>query len=557
MLNIEIQAYLKLVESIDTPVSLSCWLLAKHGEWDQLVTKVIDPYHYCDASSFADDYLVTSVMKKNVNLPTSFDRRKAALAGFFDSERQCAITNASIRGFIKDPLSVSPELFTVVINAQRIIWEILGPLTRSKLSYARENMRFGPGATTSVSGRDVTPSRKFTGSLHVTPRLSPYWLSLVPPLWREACNDITVRAASKVTCVPKNAKTDRIIAIEPHLNIFCQLGFGSLLKDRLRRFGLDLSDQTRNQQLAKTAIERGLATIDLKSASDSVSRELVWLLLPVEWASALDLSRSEYAEVDGIEVRLEKFSSMGNGYTFELESLIFYAVALAVCSNERTLMDPMHIDKPYVSVYGDDIIVPAVHASALIEALNFLGFSVNTSKTFLDGRFFESCGTDYFDGINVRPFYWDGERDDPSMILYRMANALRRYASRRLGGLGCDARLLPAWLYLISQLSKDRRMVRIPDGFGDGGLISNWDESTPSKVRLGGKRFDPSWEGWVGWQYVNTGQDREAMPLGLLLAQLVALPAISTSGREPIRGFHRYRRQPAFFNSWTSLGPWM
>jgi len=555
MLNIEVQAYLKLVESLDTPVSLSCWLLAKNGEWDQLVSKTIDPMNYSDANSFADDYLAVSVLRKNQRLPTSFDRRKVAVEKFHDSERTCAETNERLRGFIKDP-SGSPMMLTAVMNAQRIIWEILGPLTRSKLAFAEKNMRFGPGATTAVSGRDVTPSRKFTGSLHVTPRLYPYWKSLVPKLWREATTDIALRGASKVTCVPKDAKTDRLIAIEPHLNIYCQLGFGALLRDRLRRFGLDLNDQTRNQRLAKAAIDRGLATIDLSSASDSVSRELVWLLLPPEWAAALDLSRSEYAEVDGVEHRLEKFSSMGNGYTFELESLIFYALALAVCPNERPCTSLKDIDEPYVSVYGDDIIVPGTNAGVLIEVLNFLGFSTNISKTFLAGRFFESCGTDYFDAINVRPFFWRGERDDPSQILFRMANSIRRYASRRLNHLGCDRRFLPAWLYVVSQLSPEKRRTRIPDGFGDGGLISNFDEATPSKARLGG-RFDPSWEGWVGHQYVNTGQDREAVPLGLLLAQLVALPVHASDGREPIRGWHRYRRQPAFFPCWPSLGAWV
>jgi hypothetical protein len=382
----------------------------------------------------------------------------------------------------------------------------------------------------------------------VTPRLYPYWHCLVPTLWREAAPDISLRAASKVTCVPKDSKTDRIIAIEPHLNIYVQLGFGALIRRQLKRFGLDLDDQTRNQKLASSAGKRNLATIDLSSASDTVSRELVWLLLPFEWAAALDLSRTEYAEIKGVEHRLEKFSSMGNGYTFELESLIFYALALAVAHQRED-----------VSAYGDDIILPAANAPFLIKALDFLGFSVNTRKTFLAGRFFESCGKDFFDGANVRPFFWKGEPDWKSQTLFRMANQVRRYAHQRLNGLGCDKRLLGVWLYLFSEMSDSDRRIRIPDGFGDGGLVSNLDEATPQRVghsvyRHVGHR---SWEGFTVRAYVSAKQVRRAEPLGLLLSQLVALPASASYGCEPIRGYQRYCKHPLLFPQWTSLGAWI
>jgi len=540
---IERKAYLKLTESIDSPVSLSCWMLAHYEEWDQLVEKSIDPLHYNDANVFADDYLCVSVLRKNQRLPTSFDRKKNAYEKFFDSERVCAEANKRIRGFVDGTISVPPEISLVLERAQAIIWQILGPLTAPKLQYAESNMRFGPGATTSVSGRDVTPSRKFTSSLHVTPRLYPYWRALVPRLWASAITDVTLRCASKVTCVPKDAKTDRIIAIEPHLNIYVQLGIGALIRRQLKRFGVDLNDQTRNQKLAQSASETGLATIDLSSASDTVSRELVWLLLPFEWASLLDLPRTEYAEVEGVEHKLEKFSSMGNGFTFELESLIFFALAFA-CSGERA----------GTNAYGDDIILPQASAPILIQALDFLGFSVNTRKTFLAGRFFESCGMDFFDGVNVRPFFWKGEREEVTMVLYSHANSVRRYAHRRLNGLGCDIRFLPTWLYLVSRLSDSDRRVRIPDGYGDGGLISNFDEATPSRARQ--HKDMEGWEGYFSSAYVNVGKVRSANPLGLLLAELCCKPSRATYGYEPIRGYQRYRKQPLLFPEWPSLGPW-
>jgi len=569
MFDIECKAYLKVCESIDSPVSLSCWMLASYGEWDTLVEKQVDPLHYNNASSFADDYLVCSILRKNHRVPTSFDREANAYEKFFDSERVCKETNERIRALVNGTISVPPEISHVLETARGIIWQVLGPLTGSKLQYAESNMRFGPGATTSVSGRDVTPSRKFTGSLHVTPRLYPYWPCLVPHLWRASVSDIKLRAASKVTCVPKDAKTDRIIAIEPHLNIFVQLGAGALIRKQLKYFGVDLNDQTRNQKLASSALVTKLATIDLSSASDTVSRELVWFLLPFEWSAFLDLSRTEYAEVRGEDIRLEKFSSMGNGYTFELESLIFYSLAVAAAGGRAG-----------VNAYGDDIILPAASAPVLIETLNFLGFSVNTRKTFLAGRFYESCGMDFFDGINVRPFFWRGMRDDRTMVLYHMANSLRRYAHMRHGRLSCDKRFLPAWLYVISRLPDRERRYRIPDGYGDGGLIGNLDEAMPRKSKYG-------LEGWECTCYVASPRYRNAEPLGLLVANLVGgssytsallpretsglsdnqflrigyrkirrLPTRASYGVEPMRGHLRYCKHQVLFPTWTSLGSW-
>lgn len=544
MFNIENQAYLKICESIDSPVSLCCALLVKYKEWDQLVEKQVDPLHYNSSSAFADDHLVCSILRKNHRVPTSFDRERNAYEKFYDSERVCTETNMRIRGFVDGVISTSPEISHAIERARDIIWRILGPLTGSKLQFAEKHMRFGPGATTSVSGRDVTPSRKFTSSLQVTPRLYPYWHSLIPHLWRTAVTDIALRSASKVTCVPKDAKTDRIIAIEPHLNIYVQLGIGSLVRRQLKRFGVDLDDQTRNQNLAKSALATGLATIDLSSASDTVSRELVWLLLPFEWASLLDLARTEYAEVEGKEIRLEKFSSMGNGFTFELESLIFFALALAV-SGERG----------GVNAYGDDIILPSASAPVLVETLNFLGFSVNTRKSFLAGRFYESCGMDFFDGVNVRPFFWKGQESNRVMVLYHMLNSIRRYAHIRNGQLSCDSRFLPAWLFVYSKLSGQEKKVRIPEGYGDGGIVSNFDEATPSRARL--HKDKPYWEGFIQYCFVNVGKLRPAEPLGLLLAQLCCLPTRPTYGDEPIRGYHRYCKMPVLFSNWPSLGPWL
>jgi hypothetical protein len=141
-----------------------------------------------------------------------------------------------------------------------------------------------------------------------------------------------------------------------------------------------------------------LATIDLSSASDTVAREVVRFLMPESWYERLDLCRSKVGELDGKWLRYEKFSSMGNGFTFELETLIFWGLAIA-CVRSCGL----ETDK--VRVYGDDIIVPVDAYDFLVEVLSYCGFTTNSSKSYKSGAFRESCGKDYFNGHEVRPFF--------------------------------------------------------------------------------------------------------------------------------------------------------
>jgi hypothetical protein len=142
------------------------------------------------------------------------------------------------------------------------------------------------------------------------------------------------------------------------------------------------------------------STIDLASASDTISIEIVKLLLPSEWYSFLSDLRHETGTLDGETLFYEKFSAMGNGYTFPLESLIFWAVAKAAAKVSNAPCQYKDI-----AVYGDDIIVRRSAAPAVITALNWAGFQVNNEKSFLSGYFKESCGSDYFRGNNVRTFY--------------------------------------------------------------------------------------------------------------------------------------------------------
>lgn len=120
-----------------------------------------------------------------------------------------------------------------------------------------------------------------------------------------------------------------------------------------------------------------------------------------------------------------KFSSMGNGYTFEMETLMFYAAAKAVA-------DYLCLPWWEVNAYGDDITIGVEGVELLTLVLSSMGFTVNTSKSFSSGVFRESCGKDYFNGTSVRPYFVRTIlRDVRDLIKFHNGLSLRPLPLRR------------------------------------------------------------------------------------------------------------------------------
>jgi hypothetical protein len=287
-----------------------------------------------------------------------------------------------------------------------------------------------------------------------------------------SCNVVVDTA--KLIFVEKNAKTQRPICIEPVLNGFMQLGIGGYLKERLRIHAKqDLGNQKRNQDLAEEASIRGhLATIDLSSASDTLAFSVVFDLLPEEWVDLLASFRTGHMEYGGREYELEKFSSMGNGYTFELESLIFWALSSACTELSGE-------DRDLVSVYGDDIIVPVRTVDLLMATLTWCGFNLNREKSFWTGKFRESCGADWLDGDAVRPVFKKARLSPQWLAVFH------NWAFRRGESSLCQI--------AKSFIPKDLQLFG-PPGYGDGHLLGPWDTTRlPRRERRRGYegcRFD-------------------------------------------------------------------
>jgi hypothetical protein len=199
--------------------------------------------------------------------------------------------------------------------------------------------------------------------------------------------------------------------------------------------------------------------------------------------SAIELSRSPQGTLPSGEiVTYRKVSSMGNGFTFELQSLIFYSAIQAVFE----LCPKLGVDRR-CRVYGDDIIVPTPHARPLIELLSFLGFKTNEEKSFIDGPFRESCGKHYFLGHDVTPFYIRENIDNPQKIYWfhnQFILWLRRAESNRRICIIDDE----TYQFLLSIRAllpeKERRLVPYgtPDDgsyLGDGAFLASFDETRP------------------------------------------------------------------------------
>jgi len=358
-----------------------------------LVNFEIDPKQYDSVDQFKRDYAYISFLRKWKGFKDpGINPEWNGFTTWMKSEKQCFQTNRRLDSEASTGIySVAPA---AIIAAQRKIHQILGPLNYDRIA---ELCRFGNGATYDLrrgsthADKSCRPSITFDAIPMACRVLAhdEYLGSLVGPL----CN-LKIVEANRMVMVPKTVKTHRPIAAEPTLNSFIQQGFGRYIRGRLQRFGVDLDDQTINQDLASRAQLEGFSTIDLSSASDTLCINLVKILLPPEWFEVLNSVRCGFTEFKGRRFVLSKFSSMGNAFTFELESLIFYALLQSVCKGD------------VISVYGDDLVVRDEDYLPVLNILTWAGFFINEHKSFTAGsRFYESCGKHYFDGGEVTPCY--------------------------------------------------------------------------------------------------------------------------------------------------------
>lgn len=299
----------------------------------------------------------------------------------------------------------------------------------------------GPGASIRGRGGDFY-TKLFDSPLSCTDdhlyqwykryvRCFPEWSNAEETRHANYGNHIAI--GNRLDFVPKNDETSRTICIEPTLNMFYQLGLSWYLERRLLgRFGINLADQQfKNRELARRgSVDGSLATIDLESASDSISRRMLESVLPKDLFRWLERLRSPKTEVPGLGyIETGMVSTMGNGFTFSLQTMLFSCVVVA-CFRARGLTPrfPRGSDWGSFGVNGDDIVVPIGIYRDVVRLLSLLGFSVNKDKTFYEGPFRESCGGDYFNGRYVRGVYVKSL--DTPQARYSVINQLNLFSFR-------------------------------------------------------------------------------------------------------------------------------
>jgi len=291
----------------------------------------------------------------------------------------------------------------------------------------------------------------------------------IPNLSAWGKRGVTSSRTARLHFVPKDLKTARSICMEPSVLQFFQQGVWDRIEDTLTATPYHRWIRFRNQEYNKSLATFGsytgeIDTIDLSSASDCVTLNLVRRIFPRTWQIAMRATRSAQCYLpDGSVHQLTKFAPMGSALCFPTQSIIFasvcvYAalvyqhqvtgVALNDCIDDalivraansfRSNLDAIGIYQP-LGVYGDDICVDRRLTDDVINILLRLGFRVNHGKSFRDSQAFrESCGAFVLNGHRVDPMYYRihvTEKQDASSVASMVALSnecfIRRYANLR------------------------------------------------------------------------------------------------------------------------------
>lgn len=515
---------LTLCEDADTPRALAVSLMVKAQEYHQLFSLKIDVANYLDSESYFKDCAVTEFLRK-LELDIGVDREEVCSQTFLECERQNCSTNVRLSRFVNSG-PFGPEdtpIIPVLGLIRKKVRDLLGSLPKDL------DLRFGPGGTFEDRGRLSTIPDKMQSRPTVTKDarvLLPFWEATAwartlyhDTPWHSDPKDVR---GNRFTTVAKDALKRRGICVEPSINVSLQLAVGTHIRQRLKRAGLDLmSAQPLHRRLAQSASSRGhLATIDLSNASDTVSFQLVKLLLPPMWFDLLCSLRSPFTYFQGKWVRLEKFSSMGNGYTFELETLLFLAVSMVLT---ELCGSPVEVGCN-VSVYGDDIIVPTDAAPSVVACLSFLGLTANRKKTFLSGPFRESCGGDFFHGVPVRAYYLKKDPCEPQHYI-ALANGLRQM-SFGANGVAFERKFIKrSWHRVLDCLPLTISKLRGPQSFGD--LVIHDDRNWSFRETYDGRGFIRTYSPVfkpLSWRYWT--------PYTILASALYGLPSRGVLERE-------------------------
>lgn len=293
----------------------------------------------------------------------------------------------------------------------------------------------------------------------------------------------TKEPTTRCCLVPKDFKGPRLISAESAATQYLQQGqMRKLMQycDHHRIIGRSIKfrDQSHNQKAAQQSVARNWVTLDLSNASDTVSAPLFWFLFAEvpSLRRRLMATRSSFMRIDNTRVRLSAFAPMGSAVCFPVESLVFWAISMASIKHVRS-HEVTHKGKTRrvclfrdreiadeVRVFGDDIIIPEDAFHTLVGTLLEVGCEPNMSKTCWQTPFRESCGSEWYNGIDVtitrnKEYHYaaDNKLEDHLALL----NLQRKLF---LQGMFSAAALLKDWaeeIHPIYELPVDRILTNL------------------------------------------------------------------------------------------------
>lgn len=466
-----------------------------------LETDFVLNYPLSERSEFSCSQLRRSIFKKFTNGKSTKAADQEAIALFVSNNAKCASWDPRALMDLGDFISAVDDFFN--------------PSGLPLLSFGRLTpfLTPGPGANVDTSSTDLytkfvnSSMSASSGFLHTmyAHLVSYHPLLAATESFRSQRYGSLVVKGSETLTVPKTQDISRTICKEPLLNMFFQKAIGKLLEKRLKSFfNIDLSvAQETNRCMARIgSVDGSFGTIDLSSASDTLSLRLIRSIIPRESLQILERCRSTQTTLPGgEELELHMFSSMGNGYTFPLQTCIFACLCMAAYKRLgipfRTRRSPS--GSRNFAVFGDDIIVVKEAYDLVCEMLSSIGCTVNHEKSFNTGFFRESCGQDFYKGHNVRGVYLKKLLTDSDC--YSAINRLNRWSAMNGIVLPNTVRLLCNGLRYISvpYSESDDAGVKVPRYLAsvncdhNGAYIYSAFVTSPRQVKLPSeKEYDSS-----------------------------------------------------------------
>lgn len=310
---------------------------------------------------------------------------------------------------------------------------------------------------------------------------------------------------SRTIFVPKTALKMRTISMEPIALQYLQQGvMGELYRyiEKHPYLGVrvPLQDQRQNQVLSWEGSKyHNYGTIDLSKASDTVRWDLVRRVfsqtpLLYKWLLA---TRSIMTELpDGERLLLRKFAPMGSALCFPIECIIF--AAIVEYSLSKVHRRGMAHNELY-SVYGDDLVVPAYGYGEVIKNLAIFGFIPNTRKSYNTGEYRESCGKEYYGGVDITPLYY-------RVPFYNSRPSPSAYGSWCSSANNAVEHRLPLYRWYLIQKILDASRGRAKFGHSPESSPTLY-SSQPTNHRIR-RRWNKDYQRWEGKFVVVVSQPR-------------------------------------------------